>query len=95
MRNRAKTNYLISEVKAKIKSSFSQWCVGTTEHDDIWHRNKWAEIIVFNVLDREATRDAYEYLVDAGMTGNRPIGRQPNYLYLYSKSGRLPDGFVF
>ncbi len=95
MRTVVKRNYLISEVKAKIRDSFGKWYVGTSEQDDVWRRNQWAEIIVFNVLDHRATWEAYKHLVDAGMRGRAPIGTQPNFLYLYSAEGKLPDGFVY
>ena len=39
-------------------------------------------------------RAAYEHLVNAGMKGKKPIGNNPNYLYLYSVDGLLPDGFI-
>jgi hypothetical protein len=92
-RTATKTNYLISEVQGKIKQAYSKWYVGTSERDNVWRRNK-AEMIVFNVLDSEATRAAYKYLVNAGMRSRRPIGRNPNYLYLYRTDAPLPDGFI-
>ena len=91
----SKTNFLITEVNAKVKKAFSTWHVGTSERDDAWCYNKWAEIVVFNVLDRNATQAAYEYCVQAGMKGQKPLGGQPNYLYLYNADGILPDGFVW
>ncbi len=89
-----KKNFLISEVKAKIRNSFEKWYVGTSEVDNVWRRNK-AEIIVFNVLDCKATLAAYEYLVNAGMIGRKPLGKEPNYLYLYRNDGVLPDCFIY
>jgi hypothetical protein len=90
-----KTNYLVQEISSKIKESFGKWYVGTSEHDDVWLRNQWAEIVVFNVLDGDATLAAYDHFVGAGMRGRKPIGTQPNYLYLYRENGRIPDSFVY
>lgn len=88
-----KTNFLISEVTTQIKQSFERWYVGTSERDDVWRRRE-AEMVVFNVLDSDATQAAYQQLVKAGMKGKRPIGSIPNYLYLYSVDGMLPEGFI-
>jgi len=93
MRTVAKTSYLISEVEAKVKQ-FNNWYVGTSERDDVWRKND-ADMIVFNVLDRDATWAAFEYFVNAGMKGKKMIGKQPNFLYLYSIDGHLPDGFIY
>ncbi|MCD6012801.1 MAG: hypothetical protein K0Q79_2663 [Flavipsychrobacter sp.] len=93
MRTR-KASYVISEVKAQVKQPFAEWYVGTTEWDDVWTRTK-TEMMVFYLVDTEATKDAYEQLVNAGMTGRKPIGDRPHYLYLYHKDGILPDGFLF
>ncbi len=94
MGTRTKTNYLISEVKTQIGHSFNKWYVGTSERDDVWRRND-ADMIVFNVLDNDATWAAFEYFVHAGMNGHNPIGSRPNYLYLYRTDGALPGGFVY
>ena len=88
-----KTSFLIKEVTTQIKQSFERWYVGTSEIDDVWRR-KEAEMIVFNVLDSDATKAAYEYFVNAGMMGKKPVGNIPNYLYLYSVDGTLPQGFI-
>jgi hypothetical protein len=87
-------DYIISEVRTQIKQSLNRWYVGTSEWADVWRRTQ-AEIIVFNLLDTEATKAAYDQLVSQGMKGKKPIGKEANYLYLYSIDGRLPDGFVY
>lgn len=93
MKTQVKTSYLISEVKACIKAPFSTWCVGTSDRDNVWRKYK-GEMVVFNVLDSDATMAAYDYLVNAGMQGKKPIGATPKYLYLYCADGILPDGFI-
>lgn len=93
MRTR-KASYVIAEVTTQVKQPFGEWYVGTTEWDDVWRRTK-AEMMVFYLVDKEATQDAYDYLVSAGMMGRKPIGEQPHYLYLFHKGGALPEGFMF
>jgi hypothetical protein len=89
-----KVHYLISEVKNVVKNAYHEWYVGTTNRGDVW-RKKPAEMIIFNVIDDEATRAAYKQLVDMGMVGRRPIGREPYYLYLHRvDGGTLPSGFI-
>lgn len=95
MRTETKTNFLIREVNTKVKRGFNRWFVGTSQRDDVWRYNKWAEIVVFNVLDADATQAAFEYCVQAGMQPHKPLGAQPNYLYLYNADGLLPEGFVW
>lgn len=94
MSTATKTDFLISEVQSQIKQSLNKWYVGTSERDNVW-RMKNAEMVVFNVLDHKAIQAAYDHFVSAGMRGKKPIGRQPNYLYLYCMDGRLPNGFVY
>lgn len=93
MKTQVKTNYLISEVRACIKVPYSNWYVGISDRDNVWRKYK-GEMIVFNVLDSDATVAAYEYFVNAGMMGKKPIGNTPRYLYMYSTDGILPDGFI-
>lgn len=91
----AKTDYLISEISAKVEGAYGHWHVGTSECDDIWQRNTWAEIIVFHVIDSRATWAAFNHFVAAGMRGMQPMGKEPIYLYLYRADGNLPRGFRF
>lgn len=93
MKTQVKTSYLISEVRACINAPYNTWCVGTSDRDNVW-RGFNGEMVVFNVLDSDATMAAYEYFVSAGMKGKKPIGNKPRYLYLYSADGILPDGFI-
>jgi hypothetical protein len=87
-----KTNFLIKEVSTKIKQSYGNWHIGISDKDDIWLRNKWAAIIVYNVVDREATIAAFDHFVKAGMKANHPHGKNANYLYFYRADGLLPNG---
>ena len=95
MTTKTKTNYLVSEVMSVIKNSYHDWYVGTTNRGDIW-RTKKPELIIFNVVDDEATQAAYEYLVSLGMVGRKPVGTESYYLYLQRvDGGMLPDGFTY
>lgn len=90
----AKTNFLISEIESKIRQQYSKWYVGTAERDNAWRVHD-TEMIVFNALDKDVIDSVYRHLVRAGMKGKQPIGKKPNYLYLYRNDGRLPPSFVY
>jgi len=95
MATKSKTKYLVAEVMRAVKKSYQDWCVGTSDRSDLW-RLKKHEMVIFNLIDDDATREAYNELVKMGMKGRQPIGKQPFYLYLHrADMGMLPDEFVY